>query len=181
MSCVSLNPTEKHCDGLLDLGFIIDSSGSIGRSSWREVKRFLLSLAKRLTVSPGRTHIGALTFDTGARMEFCFNDGDKINAVEDKFEAMTAPSGYTYTDEALKLANEQLFSSSCGMRENAAKVCTFSYNAVFAIPTPLKTCLLTEGVCFLKRFIFQNFPSASLCVMLHPAVLRNFRSARVAK
>ena len=128
MSCVSLNPTEKHCDGILDLGFIIDSSGSIGKSSWREVKRFLLSLARRLTVSPGRTHIGALTFDTGARMEFDFNDGHEINAVEEKFETMREPSGFTYTDEALKLANEQLFSYQHGMRPNASKVgVSFTY------------------------------------------------------
>ena len=134
MSCVSLDPTEKECNAILELGFIIDSSGSIGRSSWREVKRFLVYLARRLTVSAGRTHIGALTFDTGARLEFCFNDGEEINAVEDKFQTIKEPSGYTYTDEALKLANEQLFSSSCGMRENAAKVCTFSDNAVLFIP-----------------------------------------------
>ena len=81
-----------------------------------------MSLTSTLNVNAGRIHVAALTFDTGARMEFDFNDVQDTDALIGRFASMVWHQGYTHTDEGLKLANEEMFSYSHGMRSDAAKV-----------------------------------------------------------
>ena len=116
------DPTGIECDIALDLGFIIDSSGSIGESNWNKMMRLLMSLTSTLNVRKGRAHVGAVTFDTEARMEFDFNAGKDTDEVNDKFARMIRHGGNTYTDEGIMLANERLFSYVHGMRAQATKV-----------------------------------------------------------
>lgn len=107
---------------MLDLGFIIDSSGSIGKGGWNRLMRFLMSVTSKLNVSESRTHVGALTFDTETRMEFDFNDEQNTDAVNARFAGMVWHRGYTHTDSGMKLAIESLFTYAEGMRAAAPKV-----------------------------------------------------------
>ena len=89
--------------------------------------RFLMSVTSMLSVSESYTHVGALTFDTRARMEFDFSAVQDTDAVNDRFARMVWHQGYTYTDEGIALGTERLFSFAHGMRFDAAKVGGLSY------------------------------------------------------
>ena len=110
---------------MVDVGFIIDSSGSISSSNWNRLKRFLMSLTSKLNVSNSQTHVGAVTFATSTNIEFDFRLFGDTDVVNGRLTRMPHHRGYTYTDLAIKLASEKLFSYSHGMRVHAAKVRSF--------------------------------------------------------
>ena len=114
--------TEKECKPIVDIGFVIDSSGSIGRSNWGRMKRFLKSLVSKLDVSPSATHISAVAYSNNPEVVLRFRNRQSTDEVNKAFDGMRWQRGFTYTDKALLLADSDLFQSANGMRPNVAKV-----------------------------------------------------------
>lgn len=106
----------------MDIAFIIDSSGSIGRRNWERVKRFVKALVSKLDVSNSATRVAAIAYSTDAEVVMRFNDYQGTDEVNRGFDAMTYQRGYTYTDKALQLADSDLFQTSNGMRLSVPKV-----------------------------------------------------------
>ena len=117
--------TEKECRPIADIGFVIDSSGSIGRSNWGRMKRFLKALVSKLDVSPSYTHISAVAYSNNPEVVYRFNNRQATDDVNNVFDGMRWQRGFTYTDKALLLADNDLYKPSNGMRPNVAKVRTF--------------------------------------------------------
>ena len=113
---------EKECKPIADIGFVIDSSGSIGRSNWGRMKRFLKALISKLDVSPSTTHISAVAYSNNPEVVLQFNSLQGTNEVNRAFDGMRWQRGFTYTDKALLLADSDLFQSKNGMRQNVGKV-----------------------------------------------------------
>ena len=113
---------EKECKPIADIGFVIDSSGSIGRSNWGRMKRFLKALVSKLDVSPSATHISAVAYSNNPEVVLRFRNRQSTDEVNSAFDGMRWQRGFTYTDKALLLADGDLFQSSNGMRPNVAKV-----------------------------------------------------------
>lgn len=112
----------------MDIAFVVDSSGSIGRSNWERVKRFLKALVSKLDVSPSATHLAVISYSTNPKVELRFNglqDNDEVNR---KLDDMIWQRGLTYTDKALRLANRDLFQVSNGMRSSVPKVISLHEN-----------------------------------------------------
>ena len=116
---------EKECTPIADIGFVIDSSGSIGRSNWARMKRFLKSLVSKLDVSPSYTHVSAVAYSNNPEVVYRFNNRQATDDVNNAFDGMRWQRGFTYTDKALLLADDDLYKPSNGMRPNVAKVRTF--------------------------------------------------------
>ena len=114
--------TDKECRPILDIAFIIDSSGSIGRRNWERVKRFVKALVSKLEVSYYSTRIAAMAYSTDPEVVMRFNDYQGTVEVNQGFDGMKYQRGYTYTDKALQLADSDLFQTSNGMRLSAPKV-----------------------------------------------------------
>ena len=114
--------TDKECSTLVDIAFVIDSSGSIGRSNWERMKRFIKSLVSKLDVSPSATHIAAVAYSTNPEVVMRFNGFQGTDQVNQLIDRMRWQRGFTYTDKALLLANSSLFQTSTGMRLSALKV-----------------------------------------------------------
>ena len=106
----------------MDIAFIVDSSGSIGRSNWERVKRFLKALVSKLDVSPSATHVAVISYSTSPKVEMRFNGLQNTDEVNRKFDDMLWQRGFTYTDQALQLADRDLFLDLNGMRSNVPKV-----------------------------------------------------------
>nr|XP_058971731.1 uncharacterized protein LOC131798056 isoform X6 [Pocillopora verrucosa] len=115
-------PCEKECRPIADIGFVIDSSGSIGRSNWGRMKRFLKALVSKLDVSPSSTHISAVAYSNNPEVVYRFNNRQATDDVNNVFDGMRWQRGFTYTDKALLLADNDLYKPSNGMRPNVAKV-----------------------------------------------------------
>ena len=114
--------TDKECSTVVDIAFVIDSSGSIGRSNWERMKRFIKSLVSKLDVSPSATHVAAVAYSTNPEVVMRFNDFQGTDQVNLLIDRMRWQRGFTYTDKALILANSNLFQTSTGMRFSVLKV-----------------------------------------------------------
>ena len=106
----------------MDIAFVVDSSGSIGRTNWERMKRFLKALVSRLDVSPSAVHIAAIAYSNSPEVVTRFNGVQGTNQINQLLDGMRYQRGYTYTDKALLLADGDLFQSSNGMRSNVSKV-----------------------------------------------------------
>ena len=80
-------------------------------------------------VSPTGSKIGVITYSTEANLTMDFNSfqGDNLSSdsVRDVINDLKPTKGRSKIDEALKLANEQLFVRDAGMRDDKdiLKVC----------------------------------------------------------
>ena len=114
------------CKASVDVAFIVDSSGSIGRRRWPLVLDFLKKIINEFNVGPDGTHVAVVAYSTNPKLEFPFNvvSGDQITAEEygKRIDRIRFQRGFTYIDRALKLANEQVFVTSAGMRSDVPKV-----------------------------------------------------------
>ena len=114
--------TDKECRPVLDIAFIVDSSGSIGRSNWERVKRFVKALISKLGVSSSGTRVAAIAYSTNPELVTRFSSYQGTDHVNRLIDRMRFQRGFTYTDKALLLADRDLFQRSNGMRSNVRKV-----------------------------------------------------------
>ena len=114
------------CKAVLDVAFLLDSSGSIGRRNWKLVLDFVKDAVKAFGFSPSGSHFASISYSSYAVVDFRFNTltGDKLNAVElNKIvDRIKHQRGYTYIDRALLLADKEIFSERGGMRQAVRKV-----------------------------------------------------------
>ena len=114
--------SDKECRPVMDIAFIIDSSGSIGRSNWERMKRFLKALVSKLDVSASTTHVAAIAYSTDPQVVMRFRNFQGTAQVNLVFDRMAWQRGFTYTDRALQLADRDLFKTANGMRSGVPKV-----------------------------------------------------------
>ena len=105
----------------MDLGFVLDNSGSVGETNFRKVKGFVKSVIDFFIIGVNNTHVSVVTFDTDTYIEFnlvkYFTKNELRNAVDD----IEYHGFLTYTGEALDTVRQRVFTGSAGMRTNAGK------------------------------------------------------------
>ena len=114
--------TVKECSPVADIAFVIDSSGSVGRSNWGRTKRFLKAVVSKLDVSPSGTHIAAVAYSTDPEIVLLFSNTQSTVEINKAIDGMRWQRGFTFTDKALLLANNELFQTANGMRPSVSKV-----------------------------------------------------------
>ena len=114
--------TDKECLSAVDIAFIVDSSGSIGRSNWERMKRFLKALVSKLDVSSSATHVAVVSYSTYPQVVMRFRNFQGTDHINRVLDAMRWQRGFTYTDKALQLADSDLFQTTNGMRLKEPKV-----------------------------------------------------------
>ena len=114
------------CKAIADVAFIVDSSGSIGRRRWPLVLDFLRKIVNEFNVGPDGTHVAVVAYSTNSALEFTFNTLTGGNVTAEEYGKLIGKirfqRGYTHIDKALKMADEQVFVTSAGMRPNVPKV-----------------------------------------------------------
>ena len=58
------------CNAVVDLAFIVDSSGSIGRSRWPKMLNLLKEVINTFNVGPDGTHVAVVAYSTRPVLEF---------------------------------------------------------------------------------------------------------------
>ena len=105
-------------DQVLDLGFILDSSGSVGRRNWRRMKDFTKNLISNITKMNNNTRISIIVFGTNPVMEITFDEPYSPERVNN----LRHLKGYTFIDRALRMAAQVMFTEENGMRRHSIKV-----------------------------------------------------------
>ena len=99
----------------LDVGFVLDASGSVGVVNYQIQLNFTKDLLRRLNVGANKTHVAIINFSdliqnlTSLNTDYSLEE--KLNAVDNAIYY----GGITYTGEALEIANA-MFSSANGLR-----------------------------------------------------------------
>lgn len=107
---------------LLDLVFILDSSGSIGSSDWNRMLGFINNIIGRLTVSPNGIHVGVIVFSDTASVSFYLTQYLTTAGVQSSVSSLTYIGGGTSFYSGLSLALSDVFTTARGMRNNVIKV-----------------------------------------------------------
>lgn len=114
------------CSKAADVAFIVDSSGSIGKTNWERTKRFLMRIVSKLDIGPTTTHIATISYSTNPEIVLRFNSlsGSRLNVNEvvKVLDGLPWQRGFTYIDKALKQAAQGVFTTAAGMRPNVPKV-----------------------------------------------------------
>jgi uncharacterized protein YegL len=118
------------CDTPIELGFLVDRSGSISKQDFEKVKSFILTVIAGFNVSKEGTHIGIISYSSDAEVVLSFNQFDDPDFDYEKLndtirDSLAAPAGgTTRIDLALAKADQELFSDITKYRSFVPKVST---------------------------------------------------------
>jgi len=112
------------CQIATDLAFVLPVSSKINDTEWREVQNFVKGVANAFNISYHGTHIGVLSYSSQATMEMKFNryyyQSDVLNAIDNIYPEASSYQG-TRMDDALEIANYELFTPTGGSRDQITK------------------------------------------------------------
>ena len=119
------------CRRRLDLGFLIDGSGSIeayGRGNFRRCLNFVKRVVASFRISPRQTRVGVVLFSSRAWLVFNFRRYRNKQSMLRAVDKIRYPRGGTKTGRALRFARYQLFNKKSSRR----KVC-FNFRDVLEL------------------------------------------------
>ena len=99
----------------MDLGFVIDASGSIGASDYNLQKQFVKDLLDRVNVGPNKTHVGIINFSSTSETLTQLNTDYELAQKRDKVHKAIYYGKSTNTALALREASS-VFSYDNGLR-----------------------------------------------------------------
>ncbi|XP_066207920.1 collagen alpha-6(VI) chain [Saccopteryx leptura] len=100
---------------VLDVVFVIDSSGSIDENEYNIMKDFMTDLVKKADVGKNKVRFGALKYAAYPEVLFYLNDHDTKSGVISAIQNDRSIGGSTYTAEALRFSNH-MFTEAQGSR-----------------------------------------------------------------
>ncbi|XP_066915349.1 uncharacterized protein [Clytia hemisphaerica] len=109
------------CDVKVDVGFVLDSSGSL-KDDYGKEKSFLKALAATFGVSEQGARAGVVTFSFDAEHSVKLNDHYDLASFNDAVDNIPLMGYTTRIDKALRLTQSQMFSIANGGRPGVSKV-----------------------------------------------------------
>jgi len=109
------------CKARADVGFILDSSGSLTHHYSQE-KQFLNSIATLFHISEKGTRASVITFSHQAELSVKFNDFFDDRKFTSRVMGIPLMASVTRIDRALKLAQKEMFTVANGMRKNLPNI-----------------------------------------------------------
>ena len=106
----------------IDLAFVLDGSDSLTRAQFESIKKLVSNTLDRYTISPEETQVAVIEYSDKPAVIVSFNDYKDRNTLQEAIDNIRASRGKnTATDEALKLAADQVFSPEHGSRPGLPK------------------------------------------------------------
>ena len=112
---------EPACKSKVDVGFILDSSGSL-RNDYDKEKDFLKALAATFGISKDTSRAGVVTFSYNAEHSILLTDHDNLALFNEAVDRIPLMGSTTRIDRALRLSQRELFSIQNGGRPGIPKV-----------------------------------------------------------
>lgn len=103
------------CKTQVDLGFLVDGSGSIemyGKGNFRKCLDFVKSLTRAFVISPTETRVGVILFSSRSELQFNFKTYSTQDDIEKAIDAIQYPRNLTFTGLALTMAQDKLFNDA---------------------------------------------------------------------
>ena len=112
---------EPTCKAKMDVGFILDSSGSLSNDYHNE-KDFIKTLAAVFGVSEDDSRAAVITFSYYSEHSIKLNDYTDIRSFGDAVDAIPLMGSTTRIDRALRLTQRELFTVENGARAGVTKL-----------------------------------------------------------
>ena len=105
------------CQKKLDLGFILDNSGSVGRSNFERIKQFVKDLTDFYKIGREETRVSVMSYASSANIHISFSGyfSDK-SQFDNAVDRIQYTGGGTATSTALNMAYNYMFTSRYGAR-----------------------------------------------------------------
>ena len=105
------------CEEKLDIGFILDSSGSIGAFDFEKIKSFVKDLTDHFNISHENTRVSVISYATSCTLHFPFSQiFETREDLHSAIQNISFTSGITNTDLALVKAYTEMFKANNGAR-----------------------------------------------------------------
>ncbi len=114
---------ETRCQTTADVGFVVDSSGSV-KTEYKKEKEFVKLLSEKLQLFKFEDGLrGAVVlFSKDANLAIKFSDLNRLSDFQDAVERLPLMGSITRIDKALKVAYRDMFSAVNGARKNISKL-----------------------------------------------------------
>lgn len=110
------------CTSRGDVIFVMDSSGSVGKTNFETMKSFVVEICKRLDIDSGNVQVGVATFSSDVTLQFHLNAKNSLSGVTSAVQAINYTRGTTNTGSALELLYTSMFTPANGDRPNINNV-----------------------------------------------------------
>lgn len=126
LNCINLiylaaKPVEPLCKAKIDLGFILDSSGSL-RNDYTKEKDFLKALAATFGISDTGTKAGVVTFSYNSEHSIKLKDHGDTSSFNNAVDQIPLMGSTTRIDKAFRLSQKELFAIGNGARPGIPKL-----------------------------------------------------------
>ena len=98
------------------MAFVLDSSGSITNDKWIELLQFIQKLVEEMSHNSDNLRFSCVVFSTNANVEFDLGTYSGTQDVINHIDKIRFRGGWTNTAEALRVLQDDIFSSRNGDR-----------------------------------------------------------------
>jgi len=109
---------------LLDLTFVVDSSGSINKddpTNWDKSLEFVVDVVREFTIGPNDVQVAFVLFSTEATVEWGFGQYETEEDLTGAILGMRYLDGWTNLNDALYLTRTVVYAPGGGAREGALR------------------------------------------------------------
>ena len=139
-------PNQGNQDNIRYVLFIVDTSGSIGRSRFVSVRDVLANMSSTLC---DHLRVAMITYSHDINLEFCFNCHTDRRDILNAIKRVQYRGGTTHTTDATKCACQTMLTNKCGLPHGDV---TPNIDIVYLTDGkhngPCKSNLTTELYCF---------------------------------
>ena len=93
----------------MDLAFILDSSGSIGKTNYLKEKHFVKQLARSFGLAPGQSRAALVLYSSSASVQARFGQYQTLDEFDKAVDGLPYERGTTRIDLALEKAAQEIF------------------------------------------------------------------------
>lgn len=131
---------ETACNQDADVIFLLDSSGSVSRDEFRQMKEFVISISEKFSIGYTKTRIGAAAYSSKAFLGFNLNTFNSANKLRNALSSLPYIYGNTNIAAGLQLVRNRMLHYKAGDRpqiQNFVIVLTngrSNINSIMTIP-----------------------------------------------
>ena len=109
-------------NSVLDVVFVIDTSGSIGSSNFQLIREFTANITAELIHNSPRSAVGVILFASNAHLQFNLQIYTSLNSLLSAINQLPYSGGGTDTAEALTLLLSTAQNGTLGLQSDSSKV-----------------------------------------------------------
>ena len=115
------NSVAEECNNpkAVDIGFLLDESGSVKAKDWRNTGKFTKVVAKAASIQKDLGQASIITFDTTSKLRIRFDEHLDYDAFARAVDNLIQHRGSTNIIDALNRGLNEMFQTTNGMREKS--------------------------------------------------------------